>query len=192
MLQHKRRGIALDLRKQGLSYQQIADEMRSLDEDGNPKYEAIPEKYSKKVAFNDVIAGLKELSSEYKESATVVRELEAARLDELYAAVYPKAADPNHPEHLYAVDRAIKLAERRGKLLGIDAATLDFTIDLNGFSSEELQRVEKGEHPLAIIASRRNDTVSSGSDSREAETGSGGESATATDSQADTETDPLP
>jgi hypothetical protein len=88
---------ALELRKAGLSYDAIAQEMG----------------YKTKVgAYNAVMAALKKT---LQEPADDLRKVEVARLDELLMTMWEKRHLP-----LYT-DRIIKIMERRAKLLGLDA-----------------------------------------------------------------------
>jgi hypothetical protein len=56
------------------------------------------------------------LTRTLKEPAAEVRDLEADRLDRLQAAIWPKALRGD----LRAVDRVIRISERRAELLGLD------------------------------------------------------------------------
>lgn len=66
-----------------------------------------------------VRAQLRELKSINDELFDEVRELELSRLDEILMALYPRALKAD----LSAVDRVLRLMERRAKYLGIDAPT---------------------------------------------------------------------
>lgn len=71
------------------------------------------------------------LDEQISEAAEEVITLETARLDRLLFAVWPQAADG----HLGAVDRAIRIMERRARLLGLDRTE-------EGDDSQLLQLVE--------------------------------------------------
>lgn len=51
----------------------------------------------------------------------VLRAEEAGRLERLLRSVWPKATDPNHPEHLPAVKTATGIIDRHIRLHGLDA-----------------------------------------------------------------------
>ncbi len=96
---HERTLQALELRKAGMAYNVIADKLGYR---------------SKQAAWQAVHNALKKT---LQEPADEVRALELERLDALYKAMYPQALKGN----LGAVDRCLKISERRAKLLGLDA-----------------------------------------------------------------------
>ena len=92
---------ALDLRKAGLSYRQIGEEL-------NVSYQT---------AWQDVRAAMKALAQVENGRADEVRRIELQRLDELWRGLWADATggDPA------AIRAALGLMERRAKLLGLDA-----------------------------------------------------------------------
>ena len=89
---------ALTLRKAGAGYQAIADALGYKDHTG---------------AWRAVKAALKRTQ---QEPADELRQLELARLDDMLKAIAPHVAAGN----LTAIDRALKIQERRAKLVGLD------------------------------------------------------------------------
>jgi DNA-binding CsgD family transcriptional regulator len=75
-----------------------------------------------------VLARTRELADADAES---LRALEAERLDAVLLAVWPQA----QKGHLGAVDRVLKIAERRAKLLGLDAPSKWAPTDPSGRSA---------------------------------------------------------
>lgn len=63
----------------------------------------------------------KELHS--KGDRDAMRRMAGARLERLMRSVWPKAVDPDHPEHLIAVTKARELVAQHSKLYGLDAPT---------------------------------------------------------------------
>jgi hypothetical protein len=61
---------------------------------------------------------LENLADKCREEAVHVRDLELQRLDALYLVAYAEVEDGNIP----AIDRCLRIMERRAKLLGLDAA----------------------------------------------------------------------
>ena len=59
------------------------------------------------------------LAGDGRENARTVRDLEVKRLDNIMIRRYPQAMDGNQG----AVDRMLRIMERRAKLLGLDAPT---------------------------------------------------------------------
>lgn len=66
-------------------------------------------------------AVIKALRDTLQEPADELRVLEAERLDRLYE----KVMDRIDKDHLWAVDRALKVMERRAGLLGLDVTASD-------------------------------------------------------------------
>ena len=94
----ERRRQALKLRRAGCTYNEIASALGYRSASGTHK------------------AVQKGLHDTLSEPAHELRKLEAARLDSLLAAVWDAAM----AGHLGAVDRALRVAERRARLLGLD------------------------------------------------------------------------
>ncbi len=99
----ERRGKAVELRKLGLTYQQIADQL-GISQAG---------------AHKIVVGALRDLNAKNAESAADLRRLETERLDQLLVAVVGKARQG----HLGAVDRVLRIMARRARLWGLDAPT---------------------------------------------------------------------
>lgn len=95
-----REAQAIALRRQGLTYQAIADAMN----------------ISAPGAFQMVKRGL---DRTLREVADDYRELEVQRLETALAAIWPKVIEGN----LAAIDRMMRLVEVRAKLLGLNAPT---------------------------------------------------------------------
>ena len=100
---------ALSLRKQGLTYSAIAEKLG----------------VSKASAVAYVQKALKELAEECKEEAEQVRDLELARLDDLYVVAAKRVAAGSEP----AIDRCLRIMDRRARYLGLDAAE---KVDVSG------------------------------------------------------------
>lgn len=103
-----RKAEALELRKAGYSFRKIAERLQ----------------ISVGQAFKDVNNELKELAAQRLDSAEELRELELERLDMWLAALDPMVQVGNEG----SIRTAVKIAERRAKLLGLDApAKTDIT-----------------------------------------------------------------
>lgn len=96
-----RRAKALDLRKAGLSYRAIGTQLG----------------VSEKTAHQDVQREVQRIAARNSESAAELRALELERLDYYAARIAQQVAQG----HLGALDRALRISERRAKLLGLDA-----------------------------------------------------------------------
>lgn len=98
----ERQAEALELRKAGATYPEIAKRLGYRD---------------KSAAYRAVAAALDELAEETSASAEQLRELENSRLDRLHTIAWAQATQNRD---LAAVDRAIRISERRAKLYGLD------------------------------------------------------------------------
>jgi hypothetical protein len=101
---------ALELRQAGYPYDTIAEMLHYADRGG---------------AHKAVVAGLK---AALREPATDLRKLEETRLDKLQTSVWAKALAGD----MKAIDRCLRILERRAKLLGLDApqrAKMELTLD---------------------------------------------------------------
>lgn len=108
----ERRRIALELRKAGATFEQIG---KSLG-------------IRKQSAHELVAKALKEAETKTAETAAQVKALELMRLDDLLKGLWP-AASKGNPQ---SVEKALKVMERRAKLLGLDAPTKHAHTDPTG------------------------------------------------------------
>lgn len=123
----ERQRQALELRKAGVGFQQIADKLGYADHSG---------------AYRAVATALKKT---LQEPADELRAIEVERLDQLLLGLWPKAIKGD----TWSVDRVLKIMERRSALLGLDApvkreltANIDHVIsrpDLSILSVAELE-----------------------------------------------------
>ena len=92
---------ALELRKSGLTFEQIARELSYSN--GGGAYKAVT----------------RALAATLQEPAAELRRLEVERLDSLLQGLWEKATAGD----VQAVDRCLSIMERRSRLLGLDAPT---------------------------------------------------------------------
>lgn len=123
----ERRQRALDLRKAALSYRAIGKAL------GVSEFQA----------HTDVKTALAELKELEHESAEELRSIELERLDAMQAVMQQKALKGDAG----AVDRVLRIMERRAKLLGMDAPVKQEitgkdggAIEINGVTSEQHDR----------------------------------------------------
>lgn len=109
----ERRKLAVELRKQGATFDQIAEQLKGYFE-GDAFF---PASYDRGSARQDVLAVLKALNAEAKEEAEELRALELARLDDLHAVYYEKAINGDG----FALDRVLAIQARRARYTGIEA-----------------------------------------------------------------------
>ena len=108
---------ALRLRSNGLTYQKVADSLG----------------VSKSTAHERVQRALAAIP---KEAVEEYRKLENERLDELLEFVLKKAHDPENKAAMFAVDRALAIFERKGKLNGTDAPVKTVTVTVDALDME--------------------------------------------------------
>ena len=94
---------AVQLRRKGLSCDEIGKALGC----------------SRSTAWEAINRWLVAKRADIKEAADDVREMELARMDEMMAGIYPTALQGD----MQAIDRVLRIMERRAKLLGIDAPT---------------------------------------------------------------------
>lgn len=111
----ERRALALDLRKQGGSYRKIAEVLRAQPvSEGDPTLRW--PNYDESMAYRDCIAELDKINASMTASAAQVRALELERLDELWAAMYPKAINGDY----FAFDRLMIVMDKRRRYVALD------------------------------------------------------------------------
>jgi preprotein translocase subunit SecD len=95
----------LQLRASGLSFREIACELS----------------VAPSTAFKAVARGLAAANERNVEEAASLRDLEVMRLDEMQAALWEQAVDECDTR---AIDRVLRIMERRARLLGLDAPVM--------------------------------------------------------------------
>lgn len=96
----ERENRALEMRKSGCTYLQIGNDL-GITQQG---------------AHKAVMRALKKLNEKIVEDAGPVRRLELERLDRMLMAIWDKVEAGNFT----AIDRALAIAARRAKLMGLD------------------------------------------------------------------------
>ncbi|MFE3577856.1 hypothetical protein [Streptomyces vinaceus] len=118
----ERRGKAIRMKIDGASYTEIAEALGYS---------------SKGSACSDVRRALEKHVVEEGLAVEAWRELELARLDVLQRAIWPKAmaGDPR------AIETALKILDRRAKLLGLDSAIKLEVLTIDALD-QQIQRLE--------------------------------------------------
>lgn len=98
-----RREQALELRAAGMTYMYVAEKLG----------------ISKTQAWRDVQKAIKEVQEEYTENTKAIITIELKRLDRMLLALWTEAIKGNQG----AIDRVVKIMERKSRLLGLDAPT---------------------------------------------------------------------
>jgi predicted transcriptional regulator len=124
----ERAARAFALRKAGLSYRDIAEELG----------------VSHQLVYRDVQASIKQFLDEAREHHAQIMAIEAARLDDLQRVMWEQAAMGDRR----AIETVLKIMERRAKLLGLDTpvATKQVNVtltpdELATMSDDELRRM---------------------------------------------------
>ena len=108
----ERRALALDLRKEGWSYEQIGKHIQE-------KTPGISESYGTTQAYRDVMAELKAIHKQNHGKAEELRALESERLNEIVATFFPKAVNGDYG----AADRYFGAHDRIVRLWGLAVPT---------------------------------------------------------------------
>lgn len=107
----ERRRFVVECRKAGMTFDQIYEAAKAKFGD------TLPPSYSKRTAHGDVMTYLSEIRKLTANDAQAIYDLEVERLDALLHGLWAAAEGGD----LQAVDRALRVAERRAKLMGLDA-----------------------------------------------------------------------
>jgi len=99
----QRRVQALELRKAGYTFEQIG----------------VALEITKQAACKHVTKALSVINDKLTESAEELRALEVQRIDAMIVVLWPRVLRGDYQ----AMDRVVRLMERRAKLLGLDAPT---------------------------------------------------------------------
>jgi hypothetical protein len=111
----ERRLVTLAMRKAGATYIEISQ--RVIAQFGLDK---LPAGYDERYAWKDVSRELRKLCKTLKEDTEEVRQMEVERLNDMLAALWPRATDQANPDY-EAVDRVLRIMNRRAAMLGLDA-----------------------------------------------------------------------
>lgn len=133
-----RRAAALELRKQGGSFRQIAEALKAKG--------YADEKYSHVLAFRDVDIELKELAEQRHADAEVCRTLELERLDALLSYLWPRAKQADG----FAISQIIGIVSKRCALLGLDRPS---QVQIGPITDEDVRR-EVGDNPESAKLAR--------------------------------------
>jgi hypothetical protein len=109
-----RRSFVLGLRRAGMTYARIAE--LAVENFGSDN---LPSGWDERYAYKDVMRELEKYRNGLQEDAETIRTLEMERLDRLYQVAYRQATGGS----MQAVDRCLRIMERRSKLLGLDLPT---------------------------------------------------------------------
>lgn len=106
-------------------------------------------------ARNAMLRGLRRHAKVAEEDAAVLLALELMRLDRCVSIATAIAFDASQPADtkLRAVDRLVRIGERRAALLSLDAPKLH-RIDLGNLTEDELSAIAAGRDPLTVLSSR--------------------------------------
>lgn len=108
----ERRAFVLALRKTGMTYRKIA--ASAVQRFGLDK---LPKGWDELYAYKDVCRELERLRDTMAEDARFILQIELERLDRLTEAMWSRAVGGDEA----AVDRVLRLMDRRSKYLGLDA-----------------------------------------------------------------------
>lgn len=101
----ERRRLAVELRKQGGTLEEIAEQLRGV--------EGVSPKYGAPLVQKDIKAELARLQDQTSEITAELRQLELERLDDLWKVYYAKAKKGDYA----AADRCFVILDKRAKLM---------------------------------------------------------------------------
>lgn len=128
----ERRAAAINLRISGLDWTAIAAQLGYAD---------------RGAACKDVTRALEKHVVDEGLAVEVWRELELGRLDSLQQSIWPKAMDGD-PR---AIEAALKILDRRAKLLGLDSAIKLEVLTVDALDAQ-IQRLEEDLRQRAVAA----------------------------------------
>lgn len=119
-----RRNFAVELRTRGMTYRQIAEEVRNPKNAEEKEYN-VWDSYGAREAWRDVREELDNTTREMRETVEEFIDLELKRLDLVTREVYAILENPDESAKtkLMAASTVLKSQERRAKLLGLDQPT---------------------------------------------------------------------
>lgn len=109
----ERRRFILNMRKGGATYQAVAN--AAIKHFGK---ENLPKGFDSRYAWYDIKRELTRINKERDVLTEEVRTLELERLDRMLDAIWGQVTQG----HLGAIDRALRISERRARFEGLDAA----------------------------------------------------------------------
>jgi len=118
-----RRSFVLAARRGGATYARIAD--LAVEHFG---IDNLPAGWDERYAYKDVMRELDKYRNGLKEDAESIRFVELERLDALFVQAYRQATEGN----LQAIDRCLRIMERRSSLLGLDKPVEVFVGGIEG------------------------------------------------------------
>jgi hypothetical protein len=148
-LDRTRRAFAL--RKAGHDYEAIADIILEEWTDQGIANE-LPSGWNKRHAYKDVTGAMTEIRNQLGETALEIFEIEMSRLDDLLAAIWDKALAGK----LDAIDRVLKIMDRRAKLAGLDRQS-----DSGDWRVEIMTLLQEGKVTMAQVRKELGDDLAS-------------------------------
>lgn len=148
VLAELRRAFVVELRVRGNTYRQIAKMV--IEQYGADR---VPVDYNERDAYMDLITELRRVHEIAAEQLEVVVDLELARLDRMFNVFYDRAVRGDKT----AADRALKIMDRRARLLGLDQPVKIAPTDPTGqkeFGSDPRDRLAQ---LLAAISDRKSE-----------------------------------
>jgi 5-methylcytosine-specific restriction endonuclease McrA len=132
-VQLERRVEALRLRMAGADYRTIRQELMVMGIS-----------VSLKQVYDDVQEALTELAKQERVAAEEIRELELARLDAMWMALWPDIERGD----VFAIQTGLKVMERRAKMLGLDSAQ---KVQIDGRPLQDLPQDQLDARATAIM-----------------------------------------
>lgn len=126
-----RKAKALELRIAGLTYRQIAEYIKKEFGDD------CPASYSERHCWNDIDDEIRKNRAQMQENTGQIIDIELQRLDKMLVVMMNQALSGDQK----AVDRVLKIMERRSRYLGLD---MPIEHKVNTWQTEIIQLIKEG------------------------------------------------
>lgn len=136
----ERRAFVFQLRRAGVQYREIAK--RAIEKFG---VDRLPLGFNGLYAAKDISRELTRLRDEIAESAQDVRQMQDERLNDMLVSLWPQAMRG----HRGAIDRVLRIMDRRAKLWGLDkqkpsdTPPINITFDVGAWASQRQSRLDE-------------------------------------------------
>jgi len=135
----RRRKIVLELKKAGLTYREIAEQVeKKYKEREDLDYDELPDSWDHRSACQDISRELDKYKKEVFDSLQEHVMIEVERIEEMVKGLWKRVRQTNSSRaELQAIDRILKLMDRKAKYLGLDSPEQLELMDRTGDDIEE-------------------------------------------------------
>lgn len=142
-----RQAKVLELRRNGLTYEQIYLALVNMFGSN-----MLPDGYSDKSARDDLDKAVKAFQTDLFEDTQTIVMLELQRLDQMFLVAYGMALNGD----MKAMDRALKIMERRAALVGLDKPK---EVKISDWRSEIIELMKSGKISFEQVRNELGDSI---------------------------------